>query len=76
MGFVLLRHNPKPLFTKEAPNFVKEAYMHYKQIGAIQDGASVLHDLGLTDEKGVVTNNASQFVEAVAEARFWNRDGK
>ncbi|MFS0749985.1 catalase [Oceanobacillus sp. 1P07AA] len=70
------KEGTKPLFTKEAPNFVKEAYMHYKPIGAIQDGASVLHDLGLTDEKGVVTNNASQFVEAVAEARFWNRDGK
>ncbi|WP_077596887.1 catalase [Oceanobacillus kimchii] len=73
---IVNKEGTKPLFTKEAPNFVKEAYMHYKPIGAIQDGASVLHDLGLTDEKGVVTNNAKQFVEAVAEARFWNRDGK
>ncbi|GIO21661.1 catalase [Oceanobacillus sp. J11TS1] len=70
------KEGKKPLYTKEAPTFVKEAFMHYKPIGAIQDGASVLEDLGLTGEKGVITNDTYQFIEAVAEARFWDRVGK
>ncbi|RLL42691.1 catalase [Oceanobacillus piezotolerans] len=64
------------LFSKEAPEFVKEAYTHYKPIGALKEGASVLKDLDISGQDGVVVDNSEKFIEAVAEARFWNRDGK
>ena len=65
-----------PLFSFEAPYFVKEALLHYKPIGAIKAGASILEDLQISGQSGVVIDDSQQFIEAVRKARFWNRDGK
>ena len=65
-----------PLFSFEAPYFVKEALLHYKPIGAIKAGASILEGLQISGQSGVVIDDSQQFIEAVRKARFWNRDGK
>ncbi|WP_339230466.1 catalase [Oceanobacillus sp. FSL K6-2867] len=65
-----------PLFSFEAPYFIKEALLHYKPIGAIKDGAAILEDLEISGQSGIVIDNSQQFIEAIRMARFWDRDGK
>jgi len=65
-------------FNKEAINFVKEAFMHYKPIGA-SDGAKIwLSDHNMKGDKGVVMDDGKEkFVEeltaAIAAHRHWER---
>ncbi|PWA09735.1 catalase HPII [Pueribacillus theae] len=65
-------------FQQDASYFVKEAYSHYKPIGATHQGKHLLDMNKLTGNAGVVTgddagNFVEKFVEAVAEHRFWER---
>ncbi|UJL47164.1 catalase [Virgibacillus sp. NKC19-16] len=64
------------LFSKEAPYFVKEAFLHYKPTGAIKEGTNIIQDLQISGESGVVKDDSKQFIEAIRKARFWDRSGK
>lgn len=65
-------------FDQDATNFIKEAFMHYKPIGAIYEGARWLQENSMTNGAGVVVNNNNeqfieQFLNAIAAHRHWNR---
>lgn len=65
-------------FKKDADYFVNEAFSHFKPIGATHEGVQLINDNGLTNHSGVVTGEdmntfASEFAEAIASHRFWDR---
>lgn len=57
--------------------YLKEAYKHYKSIGASQDGMMFLEEHGFIGSQGVVVGEGAMFVkdftQAIAEHRHWNR---
>ncbi|URN96591.1 MAG: catalase [Candidatus Pristimantibacillus lignocellulolyticus] len=59
--------------------FILETYQQYKPIASLQQYESILTQLQITDQPGVIQastagkKTGSQFVEAVAQQRFWNR---
>ncbi|KMK77531.1 catalase [Alkalihalobacillus pseudalcaliphilus] len=66
-------------FQLKASYFVKEAFAHFKPIGATELGGTLLTDLDMSDSDGVVLENnidlfISQFTKAIAKHRFWGRD--
>ncbi|MFD2629752.1 catalase [Oceanobacillus kapialis] len=67
-------------FKEKAGYFVKEAFSHFKPIGATQDGEELLNNLDIpTLAAGVITEGDSddfvvRFTEAVKQHRFWDRD--
>jgi catalase len=65
-----------PVFAKEAPDFVEEAFLHYKPIGTLDEGSAILAGLANVQGAGVVQNDMDAYIEAVTEARFWDRSGK
>ncbi|MFC3041176.1 catalase [Virgibacillus xinjiangensis] len=66
-----------PAFHKDATYFVKEAFKHYKPIGATEQGIQWLEDNKINGEPGVVNGAsgpfANQFIQAIAMHRHWNR---
>ncbi len=65
-------------FRKDALYFVKEAFAHYKPIGATHSGKSLLEEAGVTNSPGVVmgenlTTFTKDFTAAVAAHRHWDR---
>ena len=65
-----------PVFAKEVPDFVEEAFLHYKPIGALHEGCAMIDGIEGVAGAGVVHNNIDAYIEAVTEARFWDRNGK
>ncbi|WP_139070055.1 catalase [Bacillus sp. FJAT-27225] len=69
-----------PKLKKKALEFVQEAFEHYKPIGATHAGAEVVSQAGIVGQPGVITAGAgpaefaAQFVQAIAEHRFWERE--
>jgi catalase len=66
-------------FKQNALHFIKEAYSHYKPIGATHEGTALLREAQLTDRTGVVTDDnmsdfADQFADAIAVHRHWERE--
>ncbi|WP_042221239.1 catalase [Oceanobacillus manasiensis] len=67
-------------FQGKAGNFTKEAFSHFKPIGATHEGEKLLQDFGVTSlAAGVITEGdsddfVSRFTEAVKQHRFWERD--
>lgn len=61
------------VYKEKAGEFVKQAFKHYKAIGATSAGTSVLESQGVSGNEGVVVSDEAQFVEAVAAHRHWNR---
>lgn len=66
-------------FKQNALHFIKEAYSHYKPIGATHEGTALLREAHLTDRTGVVTDDnmsdfADQFADAIAVHRHWERE--
>lgn len=66
-------------FNHQAKSFIQEAFSHSKPIGATHQGKQWLDDLNITNRSGVITENdvnafADQFVNAIAEHRFWDRE--
>ncbi|WP_114572260.1 catalase [Exiguobacterium flavidum] len=61
------------VYKEKASEFVKQAFKHYKPVGATTAGASVLESQGVSGKAGVVVSDEEQFVEAVAAHRHWNR---
>ncbi|MDD4347020.1 MAG: catalase [Desulfitobacteriaceae bacterium] len=65
-------------FDQDATNFVKEAFMHYKPIGAIYAGEKWLQENNLTNGIGVVVNSnnrkfTGQFLDSISAHRHWDR---
>jgi len=61
------------VYKEKAGEFVKQAFKHYKAIGATSAGTSVLEAQGVSGKEGVVVSDEARFVEAVAAHRHWNR---
>nr|WP_090586127.1 MULTISPECIES: catalase [unclassified Paenibacillus] len=66
------------LFQKQAGIFVKEAYEHYKPIGATREGRQLLKTCAAENGPGVVTGEephyfSRDFIEAIAAHRHWDR---
>lgn len=66
-------------FKQDTSYFVKEAFVHFKPIGATHEGVSLLKDIGIGQCAGVVTAEkidtfTSDFIEAIAAHRHWNRE--
>ena len=65
-------------FSKEAHNCLREAYMHYKPIGA-SDGAKIwISNENMKSEKGIVLDDDKEkfvedFTNAIGQHRFWDR---
>ncbi|MRX71202.1 catalase [Bacillus lacus] len=64
-------------FKTEASNFVNEAFMHYKAIGATQEGKKLLEDTMILSPGVVIQEDGSSFAESFIEAitahRHWDR---
>lgn len=73
---VASKEGKTPTFAKEAPDFVEEAFLHYKPVGSLNEGSHILDGLANVRGAGVVQNNIDAYIEAVTEARFWDRSGK
>jgi catalase len=66
-------------FGKDAAYFIKEAYSHFKPIGATHEGKDLLKANGIGKSPGVVIGGklmksfAIKFVEALSAHRHWDR---
>ncbi|MBM7704410.1 catalase [Metabacillus iocasae] len=65
-------------FKQQAIYFTKEAFSHYKPVGATHDGMKWFEELGIIDQTGVVTNEdvnnfAGEFTHAIIAHRHWDR---
>ncbi|WP_087973438.1 catalase [Oceanobacillus rekensis] len=64
-------------FYKNANYFVKEAFKHYKPIGATHEGIQWLEENNMLDSPGVVAVDnkgfTEKFIQAIAEHRHWDR---
>ncbi|WP_085508599.1 catalase [Thalassobacillus devorans] len=66
-------------FQQDALYFLKEAFAHYKPIGATHEGVDLLKKAEIEDGLGVVINDdlksyVKEFVAAIAEHRHWDRE--
>ncbi|VEF48277.1 Catalase [Bacillus freudenreichii] len=65
-------------FVQDAAYFIKEAFSHYKPIGASYEGAELLDELELPSNAGIIKGDTpeeflEEYTKAIAEHRFWNR---
>lgn len=70
--------NYQSVFDQNAMRFVHNAYQHYKPIGVASTGQSYIQASKNNNLAGVVfaannANFAQQFLEAIAQQRFWDR---
>ncbi|MFC0522688.1 catalase [Pontibacillus salicampi] len=66
-------------FKQDATYFVQEAFSHFKPIAATHDGKQLLSNAGVSNAKGVVTEDdkqafVTQFAEAIKSHRFFDRE--
>lgn len=66
-------------FARKTADYIKEAYGHYKPIGASDEGVYWLDLLKIGNEPGVIADRgdtnqfADALIEAIAHQRFWER---
>lgn len=65
-------------FDSDATNFIKEAYMHYKPIGAVDNGRKWLGKDGMAAGIGIVIEEdktlfVEKFLDIIAAHRHWER---
>ncbi|WP_337018814.1 catalase [Oceanobacillus massiliensis] len=65
-------------FYQKTAAFVKEAYTHYKAIGATHAGINVLQENSMLNAPGIITGDVnetfvSDFTEAITKHRHWSR---
>ncbi len=66
-------------FKEEAAYFIKEAFSHFKAIGATSEGIGWLQENVMTNSPGVIIEKenmkifAQNFIQAVSAHRHWNR---
>ena len=66
-------------FEKDVADFVNEAYMHYKPIGIAPNAKALFEKTQAKPGPGIlldltVSGDGKQWVNTVAEHRFWNRE--
>ncbi|GAB3792603.1 hypothetical protein GCM10028868_08070 [Virgibacillus kimchii] len=66
-------------FDSNASYYLKEAFSHFKPIGATHEGKDLIKAQNLSAQSGVimeasVNSFAEQFTEAVSKHRFWDRN--
>jgi catalase len=66
-------------FKEDTVYFVKEAFAHFKPIGATHEGVQLLEEIGVNNTSGVVTREdmktfTTEFINAVSAHRHWNRE--
>jgi catalase len=76
--YVASLHGKTAMFEKEATYFIKEAYAHFKPIGATFSGEQLVDNLHFTGQAGVLSKESGKsfvdsFLKAIAAHRFWNR---
>jgi catalase len=76
--YVVGGKNPEQSFKEDAIYFIKEAFSHFKPIGATHGGISWLEEVEIVEKQGVVTGKdmkvfSQNFAGAIAEHRHWNR---
>ena len=61
----------------DALHFIQEAFKHYKPLAASSEGADFFQAAGIANEPGVVVGEgtaiANNFLEAIGQHRFWDR---
>lgn len=72
------RSNQQASFDSNIEDYIHVAYKHYKPIGVATTGQSLIRTAPENNLAGVVfakdnPNFAEEFVDAIAEQRFWNR---
>ncbi|MFD1850649.1 catalase [Oceanobacillus bengalensis] len=70
--------NNQAKFNQDMMNYVQNAYTHYKPIGVASTGQSYIQTSDKNNLAGVIftannPNFGKDFVEAIAQQRFWNR---
>ncbi|MGY4689979.1 catalase [Salibacterium sp. K-3] len=70
--------NTDEAFRKKAKDFIDETFFHYKPIGATHEGTSWIEQEGIDTAPGVIKGKdpdsfTSDFIQAVASHRFWDR---
>ncbi|PBB06160.1 catalase [Salimicrobium humidisoli] len=66
-------------YKMKAKYFTKEAYMHFKPVGATHDGKDWLEEAGMSGQPGIITSDdlesfGEDFIKAVAAHRFFDRE--
>jgi len=72
------RTNNEAMFQQNMIHFINDAYRHYKPIGVATTGQPYLQATEGNNLAGVVfaknnPNFATEFVNAIAQQRFWDR---
>ncbi|MFD2115780.1 catalase [Paenibacillus yanchengensis] len=70
--------NMNPNFATQSKHFIQEGYDQYKPIIALAAGTTLVDELTISEQPGIVTyaqlpNNAEPIITAISERRFWNR---
>ncbi|RYI26996.1 catalase [Bacillus infantis] len=65
-------------FQQDAVYFINEAFSHFKPIGATHEGRKWIENSGKSNAAGIVLGDgaesfAEEFIQAVAQHRFWER---
>ncbi len=64
-------------FHHQARTFIMNMYNHFKPIGAREESAHLIKEMGIEGMPGVVMDTDSQFgqkfIDAMAKRRFWER---
>ncbi|TYS45878.1 catalase [Bacillus infantis] len=65
-------------FQQDAAYFINEAFSHFKPIGATHEGRKWIENSGKSNAAGVVLGDgtesfAEEFIQAIAQHRFWER---
>lgn len=63
------------LYNPEAVNFIRDQYRHCKILGSDAEAAFIFTAIGLEEDEGVISDgNIPQFIKALAQHRFWERE--
>ncbi|MCA1042262.1 catalase [Bacillus infantis] len=65
-------------FQQDAVYFINEAFSHFKPIGATHEGRKWIENSGKSNAAGIILGDgaesfAEEFIQAVAQHRFWER---
>ncbi|PFP05729.1 catalase [Bacillus thuringiensis] len=77
-GLLLIGGKMDDHFLNKASSFVVESYNHFKPIGSLQNGSSIIQSLNIEGKPGVLieqdpTRLANEFIKAMTKQRFWDR---
>jgi len=76
--YLVRASNDNQSFNQSAANFIGEAYSNYKPIGATTELKPWMETNQFAEKPGVIIENdvipfTTEFIDAIAKQRFWNR---